>query len=601
MPQIQKRPFLFYIRQNKRPFALGILFLIFTNILDSIWPLFMKMGLDQVEKSAPLSDLTKTCLMFATVMISLAIFRYGWRRQWGEFHSSSSEHLRRTLFDHIMKMGAPFFQRNPPGELMSLMTNDIQSFRQGIGPGFLILADGLIYTVIVIPIMISLNAEWTWKSLILLPAVPFMIWFVMSKIESNYRKQQDLYADLTRFTEEQISGIRVVKGFALEQVRLKLFEATSKRLEKQSFKTSVIDAIFMPVMQLSATFGGVILLFVAQDDVLSGGATVGTFIAFHRYIQKMVWPMTALGLGLSFWQKGAASFLRIKDILKQPRDIPDEGTLTLQQFESLEFQDASFRYPTSTTWILKNLNFKIQKGERWALLGPIGAGKSTLINLILRLYPLEKGQILVNGIPHTNYTLESLRRVIQLVPQEPFLFGRSVSENVMMGQNETLLEGAETPDRESFDRRLWSELAKFQMDDEIRKLPEGERSLLGEKGVNLSGGQKQRLTLARAYARNPDMMILDDVLSAVDTETEERIARELFRDSQKTYLLIAHRLSTVKSTDRVLVLREGEVEYQGSWDGALKTSSTLQTFQKIQSQHEGDQKADSATEKGAAT
>ncbi len=590
MPQLLKHPFLFYIKQNKRPFTLGIGLLILTNILDSIWPLFIKMGLDQIEQQASLSELTKTCIMFGAVMVSLALFRYGWRRNWGEFHSTSSEHLRRTLFDHIVHMGSGFFQRNPPGELMSLMTNDIQSFRQGVGPGFLILADGLIYTIIVIPIMLNLNWDWTWKALILLPLVPFMIWYVMSKIESNYKLQQDIYAELTSFTEEQFNGIRVVKGFGMEKIRLALYKLVSKRLEKQAFKTSVIDAIFMPVMQLSATFGGVILLFVAKNDVLSGAATVGTFIAFHRYIQKMVWPMTAFGLGLSYWQKGKASFGRIKSVLKEETDTPDTGTLKLEKFESLEFQNVCFRYPLSTSWNLKNINFKILQGERWAVLGPIGSGKSTLTNLILRLYPLQQGQILINGVPHTNYTLESLRSLIQLVPQEPFLFGRSVYENVLMGKapedsgHESM--GDENPDRESRDRRLWSELAKFQMAEEVRRLPQQERSLLGEKGVNLSGGQKQRLTLARAYATDPKFMILDDVLSAVDTETEEKISQQLFAGPEKTYLVIAHRLSTVKMTDKVLVLREGEIEFQGSWEDAYKKSPTLQTFHQIQNQEQ---------------
>ena len=575
---LTQKPFFFYIRHNKRPFFLGISLLVVTNFLDSIWPLFIKMGIDQIERVAPLSELTKTCLMFAAVMVALAFFRYGWRRQWGEFHSTASEHLRLTLFDHMVFMGSRFFQKNPPGELMSLMTNDIQSFRQGIGPGFLILADGLIYTTIVIPIMLSLNPEWTWKSLILLPFVPLLIWFVMNKIEQNYTKQQEIYANLTQFTEEQISGIRVVKGFGLETIRLKLYEAVSKRLEKQSFKTSVIDAIFMPVMQLSATFGGVILLYVAQDDVLSGTATVGTFIAFHRYIQKMVWPMTALGLGLSYWQKGMASFGRVKDILKSQTDTPDSGTLELKQLESIEFRDVYFKYETAPNWILQNINFKIMAGEKWAILGPIGSGKSTLINLILRLYPLDRGQILINGVPHSNYTLESLRKTIQLVPQEPFLFGKSVADNVLMGY------ANQDPDSENIDRRLWQELAKFQMDDEVQRLPEKEKSLLGEKGVNLSGGQKQRLTLARAYALNPKLMILDDVLSAVDTETEHKISQQLFADPERTYVVIAHRLSTVKITEKVLVLREGQVEFQGEWDQALKNSMTLQIFQKIQNE-----------------
>jgi ATP-binding cassette, subfamily B, multidrug efflux pump len=579
MPQLLNSPFFYYIRHNKRPFILGVSLLILTNFLDSIWPLLLKQGIDLIEKKAPMSELTKTCLIFAAIMISLSVFRYGWRRHWGEFHSTASESLRRTLFDHIVDMGTKFFHKNPPGELMSLMTNDIQSFRQGIGPGFLIFADGLIYTCIVLPIMISLNASWAWKSLILLPFVPFMIWFVMKKIQTNYKLQQDIYGELTRFTEEQISGIRVVKGFGLEKIRLKMYEAVSKKLEKQSFKTSIIDSIFMPIMELSATFGGVILLFVAYPDVLAGTATVGTFIAFHRYIMKMVWPMTAFGLGLSFWQKGMASFQRVKEILREETDTPNSGKLILKEFNSIEFKDVSFQYPGSPLYALKNISFKVQMGERVAILGPIGAGKSTLINLILRLYPLNEGQILINEKPILDYTLESLRRVFQLVPQEPFLFGRSVFENVMMSQ--LVLENPQV-DSEKLDRRLWSELAKFQIAEEVQKLPEKEKSLLGEKGVNLSGGQKQRLTLARAYASDPHVIILDDVLSAVDTETEKKMREGLFGSRSMTYFIIAHRLSTVQNTDKVIILRNGEMEYSGSWDKAYKESATLKTFFDIQ-------------------
>jgi ATP-binding cassette subfamily B multidrug efflux pump len=587
MSQLLRSPFFFYIRQNKRPFALGISLLVVTNFLDSIWPLILKQGLDLIEARSPLSELSKICLLFAAVMISLSIFRYGWRRNWGEFHSTASEHLRRTLFDHILEMGSRFFHKNPPGELMSLMTNDIQSFRQGIGPGFLIFADGLIYVLIVLPIMLSLNVQWAWKSLILLPLVPFMIWFVMKKIEVNYKLQQEIYGELTRFTEEQISGIRVVKGFGLEKIRLKLYQAVSQKLEKQSFKTSVIDAIFMPIMELSATFGGVILLFVAYDDVLSGGATVGTFIAFHRYIMKMVWPMTAFGLGLSYWQKGMASFKRIRDVLDETTDTPNEGTMILQNFETLEFKNVTFYYPGSPRPALSGINFKIEQGQKLAILGPIGAGKSTLINLILRLYPLQEGEILINGQPLKAYTLESLRRVVQLVPQEPFLFGKTVSENVLMGLDSARSPSASSQldsqvDQEALDRRLWSELSKFQMMDEVERLPEKHLSLLGEKGVNLSGGQKQRLTLARAYACDPRVIILDDVLSAVDTETEKKISRELFVSKTMTYVIIAHRLSTVQNTDLVLVLRDGEQEFFGSWEQAKKSSATLNTFLKIQ-------------------
>lgn len=546
-----------------------MLFLIITNGLDAFWPLLLRQGLDQLEQREPLTTLTRTCLVFLTFMVGLALTRYGWRRYFGEFHTYAAETLRQKIFTHLNALGGSFFQKTSVGELMSLMTTDVQSFRQAIGPGFLIFADGVIIITFVLPIMIYLNPVWTWKTLIALPLLPFLIWKVMRLIHSTYKIQQDRFAELTGFCHETVGGIRVLKGFAREENRSAEFRNLNTAYIKAANKNALVDSFFAPVMEFGVASGSVILLFVSMSDVLSGAVSVGTFVAYHRYIQKMVWPMTALGFGLSFFQKGLASFSRIKEVLTTVSDVVDHGQQEIQEFESLEFQNVSFRYPGSEHWILKNVSFRLEKGQTLAILGPIGAGKSTLFHILTRLFPLEKGKILINGIPWTDLSLATLRNIIRLVPQDPFLYSRSVQENLA-------LEGHRTAQGD-----LERAADQAQVLTEIESLPQSWLSQLGEKGVNLSGGQKQRLTLARALLSPAQVLLFDDVLSAVDTITEEKIETKILQNSKKTLIVAAHRLSTVKNLSHVLVLNLGEVEYFGGWQNSGQ-SPTLRKISQLQ-------------------
>lgn len=555
---------------------MGILFLLITNGLDAFWPLLLREGLDQLEAGTSLSSLAKTCLMFLAVMSGLAMTRYGWRRFFGEFHTFAAETLRQKIFVHLNHLGASFFQKTSVGELMSLITNDVQSFRQAIGPGFLIFADGIIIIAWVLPIMLYLNPDWTWKTLIVLPLLPFLIWKVMKLIHSTYKIQQDRFAELTGFCHETVSGIRVIKGFAREENRSQMFAQMNKSFIKASNKNSLVDSMFAPVMEFGVASGSVILLFVSMPDVLAGGVSVGTFVAFHRYIQKMIWPMTALGFGLSFFQKGLASFSRIRDLLTTQSDILDTGTLEMNSFSSLEFRNVSFAYPDSKQMVLKNISFRLKSGENLAIVGPIGSGKTTLLQLLVRLYPLAQGQILINDIPITEVNLKSLRNLIRLVPQDPFLYSRTVQENIA-------LEG-HLKERAELERAA----SQVQVLGEIEGLPQGWDSQLGEKGVNLSGGQKQRLTLARALTSPAQVLLFDDVLSAVDTATEEKIESQLRKRSQhQTLVIAAHRLSTVRHLSHILVMNGGELEFFGPWEKAshCKTLQNMELLQNIEQPH----------------
>ncbi|WP_370468145.1 ABC transporter ATP-binding protein [Bdellovibrio sp. KM01] len=569
-----KRPLLFYIKNNPRAFSLGMLFLLFTNALDGIYPLVMKQIIDSIEARAPMSEITKTCMIFALVMASLAATRLGWRAFFGKFHTYAAEDIRRRIFNHLTSLGPNFFHKNQVGELMSLLTNDVQSFRQAIGPGLLILADGVIIIAIVFPIMVMMNWSWTWKVLIFLPLVPLMIWKVMKLIHTNYKIQQDRFSELTGVAQETVGGIRVIKSFSQEHNRTQLFNGVSAAFEKACNKVAKVDSLFVPVMEFGVTSGSVILLFVAKDDLYAGTVTIGTFFAFHRYIQKMVWPMTALGMGFSMMQKGYASFDRIKDVLKTDTDIPDNGKIEITRFEKLEFRNVSYKHQSSTVYALKNVSFTLKAGESLGIMGPVGAGKTTLLHLLTRLYPLTEGEIFVNGHAIEDITQESLRKTFLLVPQEAFLFSESISENVSFGLSER-----------ASDQDILRMTETVDLTREIQSLPHQFESQLGERGVNLSGGQKQRLTIARGLIMKTPVLILDDSLSAVDTRTEKAIENELGKDKgSMSRIIVAHRLSSLKTVDRLLILRDGEVEALGTYQEVLKVSPTFQKTVSIQGQ-----------------
>ncbi|WP_413577336.1 ABC transporter ATP-binding protein [Bdellovibrio sp. HCB290] len=565
---------MFYIKNNPRAFSLGMLFLLLTNALDGIYPLIMKHIIDSIEAQAPMSEISKTCAIFALVMASLAATRLGWRAFFGKFHTYAAEHIRQRIFRHLTSLGPNFFHKNQVGELMSLLTNDVQSFRQAIGPGLLILADGVIIIAIVLPIMITMNWSWTWKVLIFLPLVPLMIWKVMRLIHTNYKIQQDRFSELTGVAQETVGGIRVIKSFSQEDNRTQLFNGVSAAFEKACNKVAKVDSLFVPVMEFGVTSGSVILLFIAKDDLYAGTVTIGTFFAFHRYIQKMVWPMTALGMGFSMMQKGYASFDRIKDVLKTETDIPDLGQIEIGKFETLEFRNVSYKHASSTVHALKNVSFTLKAGESLGIMGPVGAGKTTLLNLLTRMYPLSEGEILINGHRIEDITQESLRRTFLLVPQEAFLFSETISENVSFGLSERASDEAILRMTETVD-----------LTREIQSLPHQFESQLGERGVNLSGGQKQRLTIARGLIMKTPVLILDDSLSAVDTRTEKAIEQELGKNQgSMSRIIVAHRLSSLKTVDRLLILRDGQVEALGTYDEVLKVSPTFQKTVSIQGQ-----------------
>lgn len=570
-----RRPLWFYIKKNPRSFFSGMLTLAGTNFLDGIWPLWLKDAIDLLPNINSMSNVAKNAAMFFFILSSLAVTRFLWRIYFAKFQLQSSADLAERLFKKILSHSPQVFQKSTVGEYLSLLTNDIQSFRQAMGPGLLIFADGVMIIIIVLPIMFRMQAEWTIKTLSLLPMVPFLIWAIMRQIQKRYSKVQDQLAVVTSFVQESVNGVRVIKSFALKESHLQEFEKQNSMLRSLSNKVAQVDSLFGPVMTIGVTTGNVILLFVAQNSLISGAVSVGSFIAFQRYIQKMVWPMTALGMGLSMIQKGKTSVARINSELEKVDNIQG-GTLELKTpIHEVEFKNVSF-VSEEKNLILDQINFKLLRGDKLAITGQVGSGKSVLLQLLTRQLDPSSGEILINSKSILEYDIRSLRDAMAVAPQEIFLFSSSVEDNIAFN------------DLDSKDSNLVKQISSYAgLDKDIESFPAGIRSMLGEKGVNISGGQKQRLSLARALYKTSDLLIIDDSLSAVDTETEKTIQSGLASTTRNAIqIIVAHRLSSLKHCNKILVLSAGKLEFFGDCDGDFEKlkgqSKSLDQILKIQ-------------------
>lgn len=567
--RLLRHPLLFYIQAHFRSFSGGVIFLIITNIIDASTPLIIKLAIDQLTQKAAWNDFVLTILVLLGLHFVLGGTRYAWRTFFTRFHTFGSEDLRARIFKNYTDLGPNFYNRNSTGELMSLISNDVNSVRNAIGSGLLMFLDSLILCCIILPAMFYLNGDWAWKVLIVMPFMPFMFWKVMQLINRAYRSQQEALSELSGFAQEIVSGMRVIKSYAQEKNFLNQYKQFNSRNYQASNKLAKVDGLFTPTWQFAVASGTVILLFVGADDVISGAATLGTFVAFQRYIAKLVWPMSALGMSLSSFQKGRASFDRIKENLTTQTDIPDEGQRVLEKFSKLSVKNLNFTYAQSQP-ILKNINFEIHKGETVGIVGPVGSGKSTLLNVINRLYPVPANTVCINEQSIEEYTQKSLHQKLVFVPQEPFLFSETIAENLSLGLGEV-----------SPQQVLGQAAHTVDIIDEVTNLEHGFNSQLGEKGINLSGGQKQRLTIARGLLTRGEVLFLDDSLSAVDIHTEQKIEKQL-QEQNLTKVIATHRLTSIVNADKIIVLNNGEIEAIGQHQELMRNSPTYREMALLQ-------------------
>jgi ATP-binding cassette subfamily B protein len=466
--------------------------------------------------------------------------------------------LREDFWSHIQRLPLRYFQNNSTGNIMAHATNDINAVRMFLGPAVMYSIDTGIRLIMVIILMLSLNFSLTIYSLIPLPFLSYLVYKIGQKIHERFTKIQEQFSTLTTKAQENFSGIRVIKSYVRELNEIDSFNKMSREYLDRNMKMVKVQALLMPILFSITGISLVIVILVGGDKIISGDMDLGALIAFTFYLGILIWPMIAFGWVVNIVQQGEASMKRLNKIFHEPYEIKDseETDENISHLKGeIEFRNVSFRYGENLPYILKNVNLRVSQGSTIAIMGYTGSGKTTFINLIPRLYDVTDGEILIDGKNVKQIPLDVLRKNIGYVNQEPFLFSDTLVNNISYGLRDIEMERVKNV----------SEIANF--DKDVESFPLGYETISGERGITLSGGQKQRATLARALAIDPKILILDDSFSAVDTNTEEEILRNLKRFMKdRTSIIISHRISTVKDADKIILLSEGKIAEEGTHD-----------------------------------
>jgi ATP-binding cassette subfamily B protein len=471
--------------------------------------------------------------------------------------------LRNDVFRHLESLSMSFYQKNRTGDLLSRATNDLGAVRMLVGPGIMYSANTLVVATTAALLMFKISWPLTLLAFLPLPFVSYVMRRFGARLHALTEEAQAKLADLSARVQESMAGVRVVKAFVQERHEIREFARINLELVEKNNALIRVTSIFYPTMQFTIGFSAVIVLWFGGRQVVEGHITLGDFVAFTVYLGTLAWPMIALGWVVNLFERGRASMERLNYILDAPPGIADSPAALVaarQGFEvdgAIEFRKLTFAYNGKP--VLRNVSLKIPQGRTVAIVGATGSGKSSLVHLIPRLYNAPPGSLFIDGKPIEEIPLETLRRSIGFIPQDTFLFGETIRENIAFGvecaSDEDVARAARTAN----------------IDQDVAEFPRGFETIVGERGITLSGGQKQRTAISRAVIRDPKILILDDALSSVDTSTEESILRELRRVRRgRTSILISHRVSTVKDADEIVVLDRGAVVERGDHDSLVR-------------------------------
>ncbi|WP_234735517.1 ABC transporter ATP-binding protein [Tellurirhabdus bombi] len=461
--------------------------------------------------------------------------------------------LKNEIYDHYQTLPLSFYRRNNTGDLMARISEDVNKVRMYVGPSIMYGLNLITLFILVISYMVSINARLSLYVLLPLPVLSVTIYLINNIIIKRSEEIQQSLSRLSTFVQEAFSGIRVLKSFVQENVSAENFTRESDIYKDQSLRLTRVDALFFPLIVTLIGLSNILVIYVGGQEIMAGRLTPGNITEFILYVNMLTWPVMALGWTTSQTQRAAASQQRINEFLSAKTDIVSEKNVSHDIQGQIEFRDVQFVYPDSGIVALKNFSMSVKAGETVAILGTTGSGKSTIANLITRMYDPTGGEILIDGIPLKDYNVGSVRRQMGYVPQEVFLFSDTISNNVRFGMPEMKQE------------KIEKAVSDADLLRNIMEFPEQFETRIGERGVTLSGGQKQRLSIARAIAREPKILILDDCLSAVDTNTENIILNNLRRIMEnRTSVVISHRVSSAKLADKIVVIDNGQIVEQGT-------------------------------------
>ena len=566
-----------YFYKYRWRLMIGFLFVVASNYFSVLQPKVVRYALDMVYENIELyglydgfdlqselyGDFGTTLLSFGGLMILLAvimgIFMFFMRQTIIVMSRLIEYDLRNEIFTHYEKLNLSFYKRNNTGDLMARITEDVNKVRMYLGPAVMYSINLISLFALVIYSMLSVNVELTLWALAPLPVLSFSIYYVSRMINRKSTEIQTQLSVLNSSAQEVYSGIRVVKSYVQEAPMVKFFSKESDIYKEKSMDLAKIQAMFFPLMLILVGISTVLTIYIGGLKVAAGTITPGNIAEFIIYVNMLTWPVTALGWVASIIQSAAASQKRINEFLEIEPEIVENDAPFSKLAGAIEFNDVTFVYPDTGIKALENVNFKLEPGQKMAIIGKTGSGKTTIVDLLVRMYDATNGEISIDNKNIQSMSLSSLRQNIGYVPQDVFLFSDSISENVAFGNTAATQEEIER----------YTKYASVY--DDIVDFSDGFETLVGERGVTLSGGQKQRISIARALIKQPDILILDDSLSAVDTTTEKRILNYLEKAMvDKTAIIITHRIYNLLDFDKIIVLEDGKVVETGTHSSLLK-------------------------------
>ncbi|WP_423216536.1 ABC transporter ATP-binding protein [Streptococcus equinus] len=568
-----------FFKLEKKRYIVGILSLILVAVLNLIPPKVMGNVIDHVT-SGELTQHELLLSLFYLILSALAMYalRYIWRMYILGTSYRLGQIMRFRLFEHFTKMSPSFYQKHRTGDLMAHATNDINSLTRLAGGGVMSAVDASI-TALVTLVTMAFSISWQMTLIAVIP-LPFMAYATSRlgrKTHQAFGKSQAAFSELNNKVQESVSGIKVIKSFGYQEDELQSFQDINNMTFKKNMTTMKYDVMFDPLVLLFIGASYVLSLLMGAVMVSAGQVTVGNLVTFITYLDMLVWPLMAIGFLFNMIQRGTVSYERISHLLKEKSDVKEsENPLSEIKNGTLVYDIDAFHYDNEQT--LSDIHFALKQGQTLGLVGQTGSGKTTLLRLLLREYDLQDGQITLDGHDIKDYKLSDLRQLIGYVPQDQFLFATSILDNIRFGNPEAKLEEVEAATKLS---RVY---------DDIVAMPDGFKTLIGEKGVSLSGGQKQRIAMSRAMILNPEILILDDSLSAVDAKTEHAIIENLKETrKEKSTIITAHRLSAVVHADLILVMQDGKIIERGRHEDLIEQGGWYaDTYEAQQLEMEGD-------------
>ncbi|MEA2336261.1 MAG: ATP-binding cassette, subfamily multidrug efflux pump [Thermoanaerobaculia bacterium] len=554
------RRLLGYFARHKKALTLGGLCVAASAAFSLLKPLIVGSAVNELAKAVTRGALIRYGLLLVGAAAMEGFFLFLQRRILiGESRRIEYE-MRNDFYGHLQSLPVSYYQEQRTGDLLSRATNDLSSVRMLIGPAVMHALSSLIVVIGAFVMMLRINREMSLLSLTSVPVIVWMVQYFGQRIHVKYKSVQDYFGDISARVQENLAGVRVVRAFGREREETETFSRMNREYVGRNRTVIKLTAMFYPGLHamIGLLFG--LIFFLGSREMIRGTLSIGSFIAFQLYLGRMVWPLIALGWVTNLFQRGMASMVRLHEVWSiepdvradsgEPLDAPIHGDIAIR--------DLTFTYPGATRPTLRDIDLHVSAGETVGIVGRTGSGKSTLLALITRTFEPPPGTIFVDGHPIESFPPSQLRQSIGAVPQETFLFSESIAENIRFGRRDASEEKVD-------------ESAKLAgLSGDVAAFPQGLETLIGERGITLSGGQKQRTAIARALVRDPAILILDDALSAVDTNTEEQILRALRQIRKgRTALIVSHRVSSVKDADTIIVIDDGRIVEQGTHDALL--------------------------------